>query len=289
MSRIAARFEQLRGAGKKALVTFVTAGDPQIESTLATMHALVEAGANIIELGVPFSDPMADGPVIQLANERALANGVTMSDVFDLVKRFRASDTDTPVVLMGYLNPIEAMGYERTAQRASNAGVDGFIVVDAPPEESATLHAALRGQQLDLIFLIAPNTDEARIRKIVALASGFVYYVSLKGVTGAGHLDVAAVREKVTQIKTITDLPVGVGFGISDGKTAAQVAEVSDAVVVGSALINRIVERLEDSATIPAHVGDLVHTMRIAMDANTATSNTATSNTATSNTVDGKD
>lgn len=269
MSRIATRFEQLRGAKKKALVTFVTAGDPQIESTLATMHALVEAGANIIELGVPFSDPMADGPVIQFANERALANGVTMSDVFDLVKRFRASDSDTPVVLMGYLNPIEAMGYERTAQQASAAGVDGFIVVDAPPEESAELQAALRGQQLDLIFLIAPNTNEARIRKISALGSGFVYYVSLKGVTGAGHLDVAAAQEKVAQIKTITDLPVAVGFGISDGTSAAQVAEVSDAVVVGSALINRIVERLEDSAGIPAHVGDLVRTMRAAMDANT--------------------
>jgi tryptophan synthase alpha chain len=269
VNRIAKRFEQLRMAKRKGLVTFITAGDPQIDSTLATMHALVEAGANIIELGVPFSDPMADGPVIQLANDRALANGVTMRDVFELVKRFRAGDADTPVVLMGYLNPIEAMGYERAAQGASDAGVDGFIVVDAPPEESSDLHAALCAQQLDLIFLIAPNTDEDRIRKISALGSGFVYYVSLKGVTGAGHLDVSAAQDKVTQIKSITDLPVAVGFGISDGPTAAQVAEVSDAVVVGSALINRIVERLDDSAGIAAHVGDLARTMRTAMDANT--------------------
>lgn len=268
MSRIEARFETLREADNKALVTFITAGDPDLEATLATMHALVDAGANIVELGVPFSDPMADGPVIQLANERALANGVTMSDVFELVKRFRDCDADTPVVLMGYLNPIEAMGYERTAQQAADSGVDGFIVVDAPPEESAELHAALRARQLDLIFLIAPNTDEARIRKIVALASGFVYYVSLKGVTGAGHLDVDAVRKKVAQIKSITDLPVSVGFGIRDGKSAAQVAEVSDAVVVGSALINRIVECIEDDAAIPAHVGELVRSMRAAMDAN---------------------
>jgi len=266
VSRIATRFTALGDGGRKALVTFITAGDPSTDVTLAMMHALVEAGANIIELGVPFSDPMADGPVIQLANERALANGVTMSDVFEVVARFRASDEDTPVVLMGYLNPIEAKGYERTARQAAEAGVDGFIVVDAPPEESQELHAALRAQQLDLIFLIAPNTDEARIRMICSQASGFVYYVSLKGVTGAGNLDVVAVEEKVAQIKSITDLPVGVGFGISNGAAAASVAEISDAVVVGSALITRVAQRLSDVKAIPAHVAELVRSMRTAMD-----------------------
>ena len=266
MSRIAKRFEALGNEHRKALVTFITAGDPSTEVTLSMMHALVAAGANIIELGVPFSDPMADGPVIQLANERALVNGVTMSDVFGIVQRFRESDQDTPVVLMGYLNPIEAKGYERTAQQAAEAGVDGFIVVDAPPEESHDLHAALRAQQLDLVFLIAPNTDEMRIRKICSQASGFVYYVSLKGVTGAGHLDVAAVEKKVAQIKSLTDLPVGVGFGISDGATAASIAAVSDAVVVGSALITRVAERLSDTTTIPEHVAKLAQSMRAAMD-----------------------
>jgi tryptophan synthase alpha chain len=266
VSRIDARFSALRKQARKALVTFITAGDPDTKVTLALMHALVEAGADIIELGVPFSDPMADGPVIQLANERALINGVTMSDVFDVVARFRERDADTPVVLMGYLNPIEAKGYERSAQQAAAAGVDGFIVVDAPPEESPELQRALRAQRLDLIFLIAPNTDEARIREICRQASGFVYYVSLKGVTGAGHLDVAAVQDKVAQIKAITDLPVGVGFGIGDGAAAASVAEVSDAVVVGSALIRRVAERLAAPMTIPAHVGELVQSMRTAMD-----------------------
>ena len=266
MSRIAARFSALRKQSRKALVTFITAGDPSTNVTLAIMHALVEAGADIIELGVPFSDPMADGPVIQLANERALINGVTMSDVFDVVARFRERDAHTPVVLMGYLNPIEAKGYARSAQQAAAAGVDGFIVVDAPPEESHDLHRALSAEQLDLIFLIAPNTDAARIRKICSQASGFVYYVSLKGVTGAGHLDVAAVQDKVAQIKSITDLPVGVGFGISNAAAAASVAEVSDAVVVGSALVKRVEERLADAATIPAHVGELVRSMRAAMD-----------------------
>lgn len=266
MSRLAAKFDALNSEFRKALVTFITAGDPNMDVTLALMHELVESGADVIELGVPFSDPMADGSVIQLANERALANGATMSNVFEVVTRFRSVDSDTPIVLMGYLNPIEAKGYKHTAQQAAAAGVDGFIVVDAPPEESHDLHQALRNQQLDLIFLIAPNTDEERIRKICSQASGFVYYVSLKGVTGAGHLDVDAVREKVTQIKTITALPIGVGFGISDGAAAARVAEVGDAVVVGSAIIKRVAERLDDPETIPAYVGDLVRSMRAAMD-----------------------
>ena len=267
MSRIAQRFESLAGDGRRALVTFVTAGDPRPEVTLPLMHALVEAGADILELGVPFSDPMADGPVIQLGNERALVHGVTLDQVLGVVRDFRSRDADTPVVLMGYLNPVEAKGYEQTAAAAAEAGVDGFIVVDLPPEEAADLHAALRARDLDLIFLLAPTSNEARIRTVCERASGFVYYVSLKGVTGAGHLDTDAVAEKVRTIKGITRLPVGVGFGIADGESAARVAKVSDAVVVGSALVSRVADRVDDPASIPAHVAELVASMRAAMDA----------------------
>lgn len=267
MSRIATRFDALHRAGRRALVTFVTAGDPQPDVTVPLMHALVRAGADIIELGVPFSDPMADGPVIQLGNERALAHGVTLDDVLEMVRRFRSEDPDTPVVLMGYLNPIEAKGYAETADGAAQAGVDGLIVVDMPPEEAADLHGCLREAGLDLIFLLAPTSDESRIRAVCERASGFVYYVSLKGVTGAAHLDSGAVARKVAQIRSITDLPVGVGFGIRDGESAARIAQVSDAVVVGSALVSRVAERASQPQSIPAHVAELVATMRAAMDA----------------------
>lgn len=267
MSRIAGRFDSLRARGRRALVTFVTAGDPEPSVTLPLMHAMVEAGADIIELGVPFSDPMADGPVIQLGNERALVHDVSLDQVLELVNAFRRTDADTPVVLMGYLNPIEAKGYGRLADSAQRAGVDGFIVVDMPPEEADELHQALREKQLDLIFLLAPTSDVARIRRICDRASGFVYYVSLKGVTGAGHLDTNEVAVKVRDIKNETDLPVGVGFGIRDGDSAARVARVSDAVVVGSALVSRVAERADDPASIPAYVAELVAAMRSAMDA----------------------
>jgi len=267
VSRIAGRFRALAAERRKALITFVTAGDPEPGVTVPLMHALVAAGASIVELGVPFSDPMADGPVIQLGSERALAHGVTMAMVFDMVREFRTRDAQTPVVLMGYLNPIEAIGYADTAAQASAAGVDGFIVVDMPPEEGAPLHAELRRHDLDLIFLLAPTSDEARIRLICERASGFVYYVSLKGVTGAGHLDVDEVARKVTRIKSLTSLPVGVGFGIRDGASAARVGAVSDAVVVGSALVSRVAERAADPASIPAYVAQLVASMRRAMDA----------------------
>ncbi len=274
MSRIETRFGELAKSGRKALVTFITAGDPHLDVTLALMHAIVEsmhnayldAGADIIELGVPFSDPMADGPVIQLGNERALAHGVTLAQVMELVARFRADDADTPVVLMGYLNPVEALGYERTAKRAAEVGVDGFIVVDMPPEEASELHGCLTASGVDFIFLLAPNSDAARIRAVCERASGFLYYVSLKGVTGAGHLDVDGVAAKVSEIKSITTLPVGVGFGIRDGESAARISRVSDAVVVGSALVSRVAERLDDPGHIPAHVAELVSTMRAAMD-----------------------
>ncbi len=267
MSRIAATFAALREDGRCALVPFVTAGDPQPSVTVPVMHALVAAGANVLELGVPFSDPMADGPVIQRASERALAQGMTLSRVLAMVAEFRRDDATTPVVLMGYLNPFEVAGYEDFAEAAADAGVDGILTVDLPPEEADGFRDALRSRDIDLIFLLAPNSDEERIVRVCAQASGFVYYVSLKGVTGAAHLDAADVETRVQRIKSLTDLPVGVGFGIRDGETAARIASVSDAVVVGSALINRMEASMNTPSRIPQEVAALVASMRTAMDA----------------------
>lgn len=266
MSRIAARFEQLRGRGRTALIPFVTAGDPGPEVTVPLMHAMVAAGADLIELGVPFSDPIADGPVIQRATERALANGVSLTDVIGMVRAFRAEEPDTPVVLMGYLNPIEVMGYEAFAAAAREAGVDGALVVDVPPEEGHGLVEALRNQGLDLVYLLAPTSTERRIGLIGEVASGFVYYVSVKGVTGAGHLDTDAVAEKVAAIKARIPLPVGVGFGIKDGDTAARVAKVADAVIVGSAIVGRIEELAGTPERIPSVIGDFLKGLRAAID-----------------------
>ncbi|AGA91368.1 tryptophan synthase, alpha subunit [Thioflavicoccus mobilis 8321] len=267
MSRIAQRFADLAGQGRTALVPFVTAGDPTPEVTVPLMHALVAAGADLIELGVPFSDPVADGPVIQRATERALAQGVSLHRVLEMVRRFRDEDSRTPVVLMGYLNPIEVMGYAEFAAAAQAAGVDGVLVVDVPPEEGHELVAALRGEGLDLVYLVAPTSGEARIAKIAAVASGFVYYVSVKGVTGAGHLDVAGVGDKLAQIRQHTDLPVGVGFGIKDAETAARVAGVADAVIVGSALVGLIEAHAAEPETVPATLGDFLRGLREAIDA----------------------
>ena len=267
MSRIQATFAALREQGRRALVPFVTAGDPQPSVTVPLMHALVRAGANILELGVPFSDPMADGPVIQRASERALAQGMTLKRVLEMVTTFRRDDAETPVVLMGYLNPFEVAGYEPFAEAAAAAGVDGILTVDLPPEEADGFRDALRARGIDLIFLLAPTSDEQRIARICAQASGFVYYVSLKGVTGAAHLDVADVESRVKRIKALTELPVGVGFGIRDGETAARVAAVSDAVVVGSALIDTMEASMDTPSRIPDQVAALVSSMRTAMDA----------------------
>lgn len=269
MSRIEGAFARLRENGRRALVPFVTAGDPESSVTVPLMHALVGAGANVLELGVPFSDPMADGPVIQRASERALAQGMTLERVLAMVAEFRRDDVRTPVVLMGYLNPFEVAGYEQFANAAADAGVDGILTVDLPPEEADGLRDALRARDIDLIFLLAPTSDEKRIARVCAQASGFVYYVSLKGVTGAAHLDVADVETRVRRIKALTDLPVGVGFGIRDGETAARVAEVSDAVVVGSALINAMEASMDTPSRIPDEVAALVSSMRAAMDART--------------------
>ncbi len=268
MSRIAAVFDALRARGRKALIPYVTAGDPAPGVTVPVMHALVEAGADIIELGVPFSDPMADGPVIQRASERALAHQTSLRDVLAMVRTFRRDNARTPVVLMGYLNPVEVMGYEAFAAAAAEAGVDGVLTVDIPPEEASELLPALNGHALDAIFLIAPTTVGSRVETICRAAGGFVYYVSLKGVTGASHLDIAGVGRKLEEIRRATDLPIGVGFGIKDAATAAAVAKVADAVVVGSALVSRI-EALADrpDAIAPALAG-LLAEMRQAMDAN---------------------
>jgi tryptophan synthase alpha chain len=268
VSRIQSLFERLRGEQRTALIPFITAGDPSPELTLVLMHRMVAAGVDLIELGVPFSDPIADGPVIQRATERALAQGVSLRDVLGIVRRFRETNAETPVVLMGYLNPIEVMGNAEFAQAAREAGVDGALVVDVPPEESHELVDAIKGQGLDLVYLLAPTSDAARIEAIAEVASGFVYYVSVRGVTGAGHLDVEEVRSKLDAIRARIALPVGVGFGIRDAETAAQVARVADAVIVGSAIVSRI-ETLDQEGQreqIPEVVGDFLGELRAAID-----------------------
>ncbi|MBE0613715.1 MAG: tryptophan synthase subunit alpha [Burkholderiales bacterium] len=240
MSRIQARFEQLAKNRRKALIPFVTAGDPEPGMTVPLMHALVEAGADVIELGVPFSDPMADGPVVQRASDRALLHGVGLERVLAFVREFRDKNQDTPVVLMGYANPIEAMGVERYVENARQAGVDGTLVVDYPPEECGYFADLVRKHGMDLIFLLAPTSSDARIAQVAKLASGYLYYVSLKGVTGAGNLDLSEVGERIPRIRRETKLPVGVGFGIRDAATAKAVAAFADAVVIGSAIIQEM-------------------------------------------------
>lgn len=244
MSRIASRFEELRGE-RAALIPFITAGDPHPLATVALMHTLVDAGADLIELGIPFSDPMADGPVIQRASERALAQGVKPADVFAMVREFRRRDPHTPVIVMGYLNLIEAYGYERWVEAAVDAGIDGEIVVDLPPEEAGELKTCMAGRGLDLIFLVAPTTAPERIELICDAARGFVYYVSLTGVTGAATLDDRGVEAHIEEIKARAQLPVGVGFGIKDAASAAAIARFADAVIVGSALVERVYQASE--------------------------------------------
>ena len=243
-ARIRSAFVRLAGERRKALIPYVTAGDPQAALTVPLMDALTAAGADIIELGVPFSDPMADGPVIQRSSERALKNHIGLDRVLMFVSEFRKSNLTTPVVLMGYANPIEAMGVERFADAARQAGVDGVLVVDYPPEESMELAALLRARGIDMIFLLAPTSTEARIEQVARLASGYIYYVSLRGVTGAKHLDLEDVVAKLPSIRGKTRLPIGVGFGIRDAETARAVARIADAVVIGS----RIIQEMEQAS-----------------------------------------
>lgn len=264
MSRIGQTFTQLKAQGRKALIPFITAGDPAPAITVPLMHALVEGGADILELGVPFSDPMADGPTIQRASERALKHGVGLRDVLAMVAEFRQTNTTTPVVLMGYANPIEAMGWDGFCATAANAGVDGVLTVDYPPEESAEFAAQCAAAGLDNIYLLAPTTPAARVDAVARQARGFIYYVSLKGVTGAATIDMSEVAARLPAIHAATGLPVGVGFGISDAATARQVAEVADAVVIGS----RIVREIETSApdAILGNVKQFVAGVRAALD-----------------------
>lgn len=242
MSRIKACFDQLKNQGKTAMIPYIAAGDPNLKTTLGLMHALVSCGADIIELGIPFSDPSFDGPVIQRAVERALANNTSIRDVLQLVTQFRETNATLPIVLMGYLNPIERMGYQAFTEAAVTAGVDGVLTVDMPPEESRDFMEALASTQIDSIFLVAPTSDPERVERICQHSSGYVYYVSLKGVTGASHLDIDSVATNLNKLRTHTDLPVGVGFGIKDVKSAVSIAAIADAVVVGSALVSKVAE-----------------------------------------------
>ena len=266
MNRITHRFQELRRDGRKALIPYITAGDPRPELTVPMLHALVAAGADIIELGVPFSDPMADGPVIQKACERALAQGMTPRRVLELVREFRQIDAQTPLVLMGYLNPIERMGHAAFVAAARDAGVDGVLTVDLPPEEAAEPIELMNAAGIAPIFLVAPTSSVERIRRTAQLAQGYLYYVSLKGVTGSAALNVAEVAEKLATIRACTDLPLGVGFGIKDPPTAAAVARIADAVVVGSALVARMHELADDPARMRREVAAQIAAMRQAMD-----------------------
>ena len=265
MNRIQVTLDALKASERKALVSYIVAGDPGLEVSVPLMHQLVDSGTDIIELGVPFSDPSAEGPTIQRAHERALANNTGMSDLFDIVARFRETDQKTPVVLMGYANPIEWMGYETFSEKAQHAGVDAALTVDIPPEEAAPLNQALENAGLYNVFLIAPTTTDERIKEIVSMASGFLYYVSLKGVTGSAALNVDEVSAKVAQINSETDLPVCVGFGIKDAETARQVARTSDGVVVGSAIVNAVANA-ESAEQGLAAVNQLVSEIRSAIN-----------------------
>lgn len=266
MSRLADVFAKLSQSGRKALIPFITAGDPEPEFTLPLMHGMVKAGADVIELGVPFSDPMADGPVIQRASERALTHKMSLKKTLQLASEFRKTNQTTPLVLMGYLNPVEAMGYQAFADAAREAGIDGVLTVDLPPEEGEQCAALLKERNIDPIFLLAPNSSDDRIKKMASIGSGYLYYVSLKGVTGAGHLDIQDVKNKLGQIKAITAMPVGIGFGVKDAQTARTVSELGDGVVIGSALISKIEQNLDKPERAQQEIIGLLSDMRRAMD-----------------------
>ena len=258
---------QNKAQGRKNLVTFITAGDPNLAATEQLMHALVASGVDVIELGVPFSDPMADGPVIQRASERAVAQGVSLRDVLALVQKFRINNQHTPVVLMGYANPIECMGQDKFIEEAVKAGVDGALVVDYPPDESHDFAQKAQASGLNIIYLVAPTTTDARIKATAAAASGFIYYVSLKGVTGAATLDVQDVSDKVAHLRQFTDLPINVGFGISDATSARAVAQVADGVVIGSKIIQLVESAQSEGQDMVQVVSAWVSDIRSALDA----------------------
>jgi tryptophan synthase alpha chain len=267
MNRITQKIQALKQQERKALITYIVNGDPAPEVTLAAMHTLVEAGADILEIGVPFSDPMAEGPVIQRGHERALAHGTSLRGTLALIKAFRETNQDTPVVLMGYANPVERMGYVEFADAAAAAGVDGLLTVDLPPEEAEDLHRCLRERKLESIFLLAPTSSEERVKRVAELAGGFIYYVSLKGVTGASHLDISSVKEKLAVISRYSQLPVMVGFGIKDGLSAQAVSAHADGVVVGSALVE-IMGSGHSQTQILEGLSNKVASIRAALDQN---------------------
>jgi len=264
-NRIDSRFEALAAAGRTALIPFITAGDPEPGWTVAIMHALADAGADLLELGVPFSDPAADGPVIQAASERAISRGVSLRRVLEMVSEFRQQDITTPVVLMGYLNPIERYGHAEFARDAAGAGVDGILMVDCPPEEMVHLRGQLDEHGIYPICLVAPTTTPQRMERIARQANGYIYYVSFKGITGANRLEEASLEEPVRELRSHTDLPLAVGFGIKDSQSAAAVAGLADGVVIGSALIEHLaLARSESDACL--RVADFLAPVRAAMD-----------------------
>lgn len=265
MNRISECLARLASENRKALVTYIVNGDPNPSITLKALHAMVESGVDIIELGVPFSDPMAEGPVIQKGHERALVHGVSLRDSLEVVRQFRQTNQTTPVLLMGYANPVVRMGYQAFADAAESAGLDGLLTVDLPPEEASELHTLLRARDMHSIFLLAPTSSQERISKVATMAGGFIYYVSLKGVTGAGNLDVASVAERLALIKQVSPLPIMVGFGIKDPQSAKAVAQVADGVVVGSALVSILGESSSDDAALQA-IKQKVSSIRTALD-----------------------
>ncbi|MAD57473.1 MAG: tryptophan synthase subunit alpha [Porticoccus sp.] len=270
MNRINECFAQLRQKKRKALISYIVLGDPMKHITLPLMHALVKSGSNIIELGIPFSDPTAEGPVIQRAHERALENGSSLEEALSLVEKFRETDNNTPVILMGYTNPIERLGYDKFIERARISSVDGVLTVDLPPEEAVSFNDSLKNSNIENIFLLAPTSSQSRQEKVTKMAGGFVYYVSLNGVTGAGNLEIDSVKKHVTNIKSLTKLPVCVGFGIKDGETARAVANISDGVVVGSALVQRIADlfksKITETAIYVEEVSTIIKNIRSALD-----------------------
>jgi tryptophan synthase alpha chain len=267
MNRINQCLQQFKSKGRKALVGYIVSGDPFLDATLPAMHKLVAEGVDIIELGIPFSDPMADGPVIQLAHERALANNVSLTDTLAVVSEFRKTNSDTPVILMGYANPVERMGYQVFASLAKKSGVDGILTVDLPPEEALGLNIELKQVGIENIFLLAPTTSIERAIKIVEMAGGFLYYVSLKGVTGAGNLDIDSVAAKLAELRELTELPICVGFGIKDAESAAAVGKLAEGVVIGSVLVKQAELLAEkDVDTVVEGMGEVVKPIRAALN-----------------------
>lgn len=267
MGRITEAFVRRAEEKRKLLIPYLVAGDPDLETSLAVMHEMVAAGADLIELGVPFTDPEAEGPVIQLAHERALLNNVSLRDTIALVKRFRQQDQTTPVLLMGYLNPFDAMGYDVFVKEGTDAGVDGVLIVNMPPEEGAELKSALKGSKIDVIYLLAPTTTDKRAAYVCAEANGFVYYVSLKGTTGASSINFDDVEARYNHLRPFSEVPMVVGFGIKDGASAARVAEFADGSVVGTAVVKIFEQNLQSPQQIAPLVAELLADMRQQMDA----------------------